>query len=117
MELLDRFRAYIAAERLFMQRDRLFLAVSGGLDSVVLCELARQAALDFTIAHANFQFRGAEGGRDEQFVPDLAARYDRAIVVRRFDTPAFAAGQKLSIQVAARELRYDWFRQVISEWK
>lgn len=117
MQLLNSFREYIAAERLFSRQDKLLLAVSGGLDSVVLCELARQAGLEFSIAHANFQLRGAESDRDEQFVRDVAARYDRAIVVRRFDTAAFAAGHKLSIQVAARGLRYDWFRQVISEWE
>lgn len=115
--LLNRFTAYIAAERLFTPRDRLLLAVSGGLDSVVLCELARQAALNVTIAHANFQLRGAESDRDEQFVRELAARYEREIVVRRFDTAAFATGQKISIQAAARALRYEWFRQVISQWE
>jgi tRNA(Ile)-lysidine synthase len=116
MDLLETFKNYIINERLFTQEDRLLLAVSGGLDSVVLCELAYQAGLDFTIAHCNFQLRGAESDRDEAFVRQLAQRYDREIWVERFDTEAYAKAQHLSIQVAARELRYGWFRQVTDDW-
>ncbi len=116
MDLLETFKNYIINERLFTQEDRLLLAVSGGLDSVVLCELAYQAGLDFTIAHCNFQLRGAESDRDEAFVRQLAQRYDREIWVERFDTEAYAKAQHLSIQVAARELRYGWFHQITDDW-
>jgi len=116
MDLTQTFKNYIINERLFTREDRLLLAVSGGLDSAVLCELAHQAGLNFTIAHCNFQLRGAESDRDEAFVRQLARRYDREILVQRFDTKAFADAQHLSVQAAARELRYDWFRQIVDSW-
>src|SRR5580693_2645887 len=84
MDLLYAFKNFIAKEKLFFPGDRLLLAVSGGLDSTVLCELSRQAGLDFTIAHCNFQLRGAESDRDEAFVRQLGERYGRPVVVRHF---------------------------------
>jgi tRNA(Ile)-lysidine synthase len=116
MDLLQAFKDYIAKERLFSAGDRLLLAVSGGLDSVVLCELMHRAALDFSIVHCNFQLRGAESERDEAFVGQLGERYGREVLIERFDTNAYAASRKVSIQVAARELRYRWFHQIIDSW-
>lgn len=113
MDMLASFKDHITAYRLFTDKDRLLLAVSGGLDSVVLCELCHQAGLDFAIAHANFQLRGAESDRDEQFVRQLAAHYGREIFIQRFDTASYAEQQKVSIQVAARELRYEWFHSLL----
>lgn len=112
MDLLHDFSAYVAKEKLFSSGDRLLVAVSGGLDSVVLCELMHRAGWRFRIAHCNFQLRGEESERDERFVRGLAGRYDCEVLVKRFDTMAYASGHKISIQVAARELRYDWFREV-----
>src|SRR5580658_2980435 len=116
MDLLASFKNYITNERLFAPEDRLLVAVSGGLDSVVLCELAHRAGFNFTIAHCNFKLRGAESDRDEAFVRELARRYDREIWVERFDTEAYAKAKHLSVQAAARELRYGWFRKVTDEW-
>ncbi len=116
MELPEAFKNYIADERLFTPEDRLLLAVSGGLDSTVLSDLAYRAGLNFTIAHCNFQLRGAESDRDEAFVRQLAQRYDREVMVKRFETSAYANTRHLSLQAAARELRYDWFRKVTEEW-
>jgi tRNA(Ile)-lysidine synthase len=116
MDLLGAFKNYITKERLFTSGDRLLLAVSGGLDSVVLCELAYRAGFNFTIAHCNFRLRGSESERDEAFVRNLAQRYDREVLVRHFDTTVYAAAQRLSVQAAARELRYDWFGQVTDDW-
>ena len=112
MNLLSAFKDFMVKENLFSPGDGLLLAVSGGLDSSVLCELCHRAGLDFSIAHCNFQLRGAESDRDEQFVRQLAARYNKEIAVKRFDTEAYAAGKKISIQVAARELRYAWFAEM-----
>lgn len=116
MDLLEAFKDFIDREHLFTKEDRLLLAVSGGLDSTVLCELAHRAGFTFTIAHCNFRLRGTESDRDEAFVRQLANRYGREVLVQQFDTPAVAAGRRLSVQVAARELRYEWFRGVVDQW-
>ena len=113
MNLLKDFKEYIKKERLFQPKDKLLLAVSGGVDSVVLCELCYQAKLPFAIAHCNFQLRGAESERDEQFVTALAKKYAAELFLNRFDTEKYAAENKLSIQVAARNLRYNWFNEII----
>ena len=90
-------------------------AVSGGIDSSVLCELCSQAGLKFSIAHCNFRLRGEESERDEKFVRSLADKYGVDIFVKRFDTERYAGDRKISIQEAARELRYDWFVQLKKE--
>ena len=112
MELLRQFKAYIQKHALFQSKDLLLLAVSGGVDSVVLCELCSRAGYKFTIAHCNFQLRGAESLRDENFVRSLGNKYSAEVLVKHFDTEAYAAQHKCSIQVAARELRYDWFKEI-----
>ncbi len=109
MNLLQKFIEFIKKENLFLPKDKLLLAVSGGVDSVVLCELCKQAGFDFVIAHCNFQLRGEESERDEKFVSELAKKYNVEIVVKKFDTQKYAEEKKVSIQVAARELRYEWF--------
>ncbi len=113
MHLLEAFKEFIQKENLFSPEDTLLLAVSGGIDSVVLCELCSQAGFDFVIAHCNFQLRGEESERDEQFVRNIAAKYNKPILVKKFDTNAYAVEKKVSIQVAARELRYSWFVEVV----
>ena len=95
------------------RKDRLLLAVSGGMDSVVLTACAAAAELDFGIAHANFQLRGAESERDEQFVEQLALNFAKPFFMRKMDTARYAAEAGISIQVAARNLRYDWFNTLI----
>lgn len=118
MSLLKRFKEFVDKERLFTAKDTLLLAVSGGIDSVVLCELCHQGGYDFVMAHCNFQLRGEESERDEQFVRDLGKKYGKEVLVKRFDTAAYATQQKVSIQVAARELRYGWFEEVASsKWR
>lgn len=113
MNLLRQFKDYIKKERLFQPKDKLLLAVSGGVDSVVLCELCHQAKIPFAIAHCNFQLRGAESERDEQFVTALAKKYNVVLFVNRFDTEKYVTENKVGIQVAARELRYKWFNEII----
>ena len=108
MDLQQQFAAYIKTENLFHPKDRLLIAVSGGVDSVVLCELCKQAGYDFAIAHCNFQLRGKESDGDERFVKELAAKYGADFFVQKFDTEKYATDHKLSIQVAARELRYNF---------
>jgi tRNA(Ile)-lysidine synthase len=112
--LLKKFNAYIVTNQLFQQHDTLLLAVSGGLDSVVLCELCRQAGRAFVMAHCNFRLRGEESERDESFVRNLAASYGVELFVKSFDTSKVAVEQKKSIETIARELRYEWFAQLIN---
>lgn len=113
MDLLQSFQDHIVKEKLFARGDRLLLAVSGGVDSVVLTDLCYRSGLEFVIAHCNFRLRGDESQRDADFVRGLAVRYDREVLVREFDTKAHAAARKVSVQVAARELRYAWFGELV----
>jgi len=115
MSLLTKFIENIKENELFQLKDKLLLAVSGGIDSVVLCELCRQAGYDFVLGHCNFQLRGNESTRDEQFVVELGDKYGVQVFITRFDTNLYAASNKLSIQEAARVLRYDWFRQLTEQ--
>lgn len=112
MDLLQRFKKYIQSENLFREKDKLLLAVSGGVDSVVLCELCKQAGYDFAIAHCNFQLRGDDSERDEKFVSALAGKYNVSFHVVKFETKEIAREKKISTQEAARELRYDWFEEI-----
>ncbi len=113
--LLRQFKEHISRNYPLLAGEKLLLAVSGGVDSVVLCELCYQAGFTFTIAHCNFMLRGAESDRDEAFVKSLEERYATAVLVKHFDTAAFAEVNKLSVQVAARELRYRWFAQIMAD--
>lgn len=91
------------------------LAVSGGIDSVVLSALCHEASLSFSILHCNFGLRGVESNRDEAFVNGLGKRYNIPVLVKHFETTEFAEKNKLSIQEAARVLRYAWFEEVRQE--
>jgi tRNA(Ile)-lysidine synthase len=114
MTLLQRFQQYISDNHLFSPGDTLLLAVSGGIDSVVLCELCKQAGYSFIIAHCNFKLRGTESERDAAFVQQLAQNYKVPFLKKEFDTEEFAGKNKLSIQEAARELRYGWFSELLN---
>lgn len=115
MKLINQFESFIKINNLFTPKDKLILAVSGGADSVVLCELCRQAGYEFTIAHCNFQLRGEESERDERFVRSLGEKYKVEVVVKKFETEKFAEDKKASIQEAARELRYKWFAELADD--
>jgi tRNA(Ile)-lysidine synthase len=111
--IVDKFVAFFKGRNLL--QGKFLAAVSGGIDSSVLCELCKQSGLQFSIAHCNFQLRGKESERDEQFVRSLAEKYDIEGFVKRFDTEVYAEESKLSVQEAARDLRYDWFLQLKKE--
>jgi tRNA(Ile)-lysidine synthase len=113
MSLVLKFQQHIKQQNLFLPKDKLLLAVSGGVDSVVLCELCKQAGYSFIIAHCNFQLRGEESERDEQFVVALGKKYEVKTQVNKFETEKYAAENKISIQEAARKLRYDWFADLV----
>src|SRR5665213_813270 len=115
MSLLKEFIKNIEQLHLFQKNDFLLLAVSGGADSVALCELCFQAGFHFEIAHCNFQLRGEESERDEKFVHQLGEKYWTKVHSKKFDTTKYAEQNKTSIQVAARELRYAWFEELLNE--
>lgn len=115
MSLLSNFQSIIKKQNLFSPKDKLLLAVSGGVDSVVLCELCKQAGYGFIIAHCNFQLRGVESDRDEKFVKELGKKYQVEVWVKKFETEKFATENKLTTQEAARKLRYDWFEELINQ--
>ncbi len=96
---------------------QLLLAVSGGIDSVVLVDLIANAGFAFQIAHCNFQLRGEESERDEVFVRSFGEKYDKEVLVKRFDTRQYVSDKKCSIQEAARELRYAWFTEIVNSWQ
>ncbi len=117
MSLLSRFQQYIQQQHLFQSKDPLLLAVSGGVDSVALVDLCAKAGYQFHIAHCNFQLRGEESEGDEAFVRSLGEKYNVEVLVKKFDTATYATEQKLSIQEAARVLRYEWFEELVNgEW-
>ena len=87
--------------------------MSGGVDSVVMAHLFHRAGFKFAIAHCNFQLRGEESEADEAFVKELAHRLEAPFFVKRFDTQVLTIEQGLSIQMAARDLRYEWFKELL----
>ncbi|WP_273212273.1 tRNA lysidine(34) synthetase TilS [Runella zeae] len=113
--MLDSFLTYINEKQLFTVSDRLLIAVSGGIDSVALVNLCYEAGFQFGIAHCNFQLRGEESDYDERFVRELAYHYKADFFVRHFDTKMYAKQNGVSTQMAARDLRYQWFEEVLIE--
>ena len=97
------------------QNMHFIIAVSGGVDSIALTALMHQMGANCSIAHANFQLRGAESNRDESFVQAFATKMGMPFLTKRFDTLAFAEQYKMGIQQAAREIRYAWFETLMKE--
>jgi tRNA(Ile)-lysidine synthase len=114
LNVLNQFIQHVIANSLFKKTDKLLIAVSGGVDSVVLCDLCFHAGFNFEIAHCNFQLRGNDSEADEKFVIELASKYKVKHHVVKFDTEKFAADNKQNIQLAARNLRYTWFNHILS---
>jgi tRNA(Ile)-lysidine synthase len=115
--LLQQFTNYIEQKQLFTAKQKLLVAVSGGLDSVVLCYLCKQAGFNFAMAHCNFNLRGEESKRDKNFVIKLAEQLEVPLYVTDFDTQQYIEQHKVSVQVAARELRYSYFNELLLEHK
>ncbi|MFZ2287759.1 MAG: tRNA lysidine(34) synthetase TilS [Bacteroidales bacterium] len=112
--MLQRFLDFSKRERLFTGDSKVLLAVSGGIDSMVMAHLFREAGVDHSIAHCNFSLRGEESDGDEEFVTAYAAEHGIPFRTKRFDTLAHVASKKISVQMAARELRYDWFISLVN---
>lgn len=110
--MLQKFIAHIQQQHLFPTGQEVLLAVSGGIDSVVLTHLMHSAGFPFAIAHCNFHLRPSDCDRDETFVRHLANTYAVPFHVAQFDTRAYASQHHQSIEQAARQLRYDFFEQL-----
>ena len=100
---------YIRDKQLFEKNDKLLLAISGGADSVALAYLLKQLEYNFTLAHCNFGLRNKESEKDEVFVKELAKKLGVKCFTKSFETQKFAIKNKISIQMTARDLRYEWF--------
>ena len=110
--MLDQFLAYINRYHLIAEGDHLILALSGGIDSMVLADLLLKSKADFVVAHCNFHLRGEESDGDERFVYEFAEKHGIQCYVKHFDTEQYAADQGISIEMAARDLRYAWFEEL-----
>jgi len=110
--MLAKFKNYIFENQLFTSEDKLILALSGGIDSVVLLHLLHQAGYQILTAHCNFNLRGEESDLDEELACKLTMDFQIPFFCRHFDTKNYAKTHHLSIQVAARRLRYNWFERL-----
>ena len=115
IKLVEKFQHYIKKEMLFQKNDSLLIAVSGGVDSVVLCELCSQSHYKFSIAHCNFRLRKEESDEDEDFVRNLSVQYGVTFYNKKFNISNHIGENKTRVQVTARNLRYDWFSELLSK--
>lgn len=116
MLLLEEFEKYIEENKLFTHDDKLLLTVSGGVDSMVMMSLTAAAGYQFGVAHCNFQLRGTESDEDEVLVETEARRYGVEFYNKRFDTVGEMERTGESMEMAARRLRYAWFKRLCEEY-
>lgn len=111
--MIEKFQSHLSNNFPFLIGKKLLLATSGGLDSMLMAHLFRSLNFEFALAHCNFQLRGNESLEDQFFVKKYADANAIPIFITQFDTQSFATDYKLSTQVAARELRYNWFYELL----
>jgi tRNA(Ile)-lysidine synthase len=111
--MLTKFQSHINENLPFLKKKKLLLATSGGIDSMVLLHLCHQLELDIRVAHCNFQLRSDESDEDEDFVKSQTDKLQIPIFIKKFDTKRNAEKEKSSIQVVARNLRYEWFNTLL----
>lgn len=113
--MLDKIKRYIADNKLFEQSDKLLVGLSGGADSMALLNVLIELKYDCVAAHCNFHLRGEESDKDQLYVEDWCNFKNIPLITVDFDTTKYAADNKISIEMAARELRYGWFERVRKE--
>lgn len=112
-----KFKKHIESNFAELIQHPLLIAVSGGIDSVVLLHLCHRIGLQVTVAHCNFHLREKDSDLDQQFVEALSIQLNVPVFIEQFDTKEYAMVNKVSIQVAAREQRYLWFEEIIKRGK
>ena len=115
--MLQKFQNHLLDNFQFLNGKKILLATSGGKDSMVMLHLFQELDYNIGIAHCNFQLRGVESFQDQNFVQEYAAANNIPVFITQFDTKAFAEDYKVSTQVAARELRYNWFYELLGTEK
>ena len=115
MYLLEEFEKYVSENELFSHNDKVLLAVSGGVDSMVLMSLTAAAGYQFGVAHCNFQLRGKESDEDQVMVEREAKRLGVEFYNAHFDTVGEMARTGESMEMAARRLRYAWFKSLCDD--
>ena len=110
--MLDKFKENIESNFPFLKEKKLLLACSGGVDSVVLVHLMHSLGYEIALAHCNFSLRGIESDKDAKFVEQLAKGLSIPVFVETFDTHKYADELKISTQMAARRIRYQWFEEL-----
>lgn len=113
--MLQKFKEHINSDFPFLRGKKLLIAISGGLDSVVLRNLLSSLNFDISLAHCNFQLREKASDLDEEFVVNLSQKSSNQIFIKKFNTEEYCKENKLSTQIAARELRYNWFKELVKE--
>jgi len=108
----EKFLQYSAENELLPVKGCVLAAVSGGIDSMVMLNLYLRSGIKVAIAHCNFSLRAEESDGDEELVKSVAMQYNLPFHTTRFNTSEFAVSNGLSIQMAARELRYRWFEEI-----
>ena len=106
---------FIEEKSLFFQKDKILVALSGGADSVALLRVLLALGYTCEAAHCNFHLRGKESDRDENFVRGLCNELNILLHVVHFDTQTYATKHRISIEMAAREMRYEWFEKLRQE--
>lgn len=115
--MLQKLKNHIQQNFSFLQDKKLLVATSGGLDSMVLVHLFQKLNFNFVLAHCNFQLRNLESDDDQKFVTNYAKQHNIPCFTVKFDTKNYSETHKLSTQVAARNLRYDWFNEILIQEK
>lgn len=110
----ETFEAFVREQKLFDKNDRVLVALSGGVDSVVLATLMLRSGYTFSVAHCNFHLRGEESNRDERFVRSWAEKNKIKLFVAEFDTYEYMQQKGISLEMAARELRYSMFKDLMT---
>ena len=113
--MIKKVKQFILNNSLFNTESKLLVAISGGADSVSMLCVLHKLGYNVELAHCNFNLRESESDEDEVFVKKLAVKFKVKLHIKSFETKKYASENKISVQMAARDLRYNWFKQLLRE--